>query len=99
MNLTEKDVRHVADLANLHLTDEEAGRMLHDLAGILKLMDHLAGIDTEGIEPMSQVLFETSETATLRPDVERPPLGTQLATANAPVTSGGYFKVPKVIER
>jgi aspartyl-tRNA(Asn)/glutamyl-tRNA(Gln) amidotransferase subunit C len=99
LNLTEKDVRHVADLANLHLTEEESGRMFHDLAGILELMDRLAEIDTEGVEPMTQVLFETSETATLRPDVERPPLGTELATANAPVTSGGYFKVPKVIER
>ena len=62
-------------------------------------MDRLAGIDTLGVAPMAQVLSETDETATLRPDVERAPLGNDLAVANAPVTSGGYFKVPKVIER
>jgi aspartyl-tRNA(Asn)/glutamyl-tRNA(Gln) amidotransferase subunit C len=97
--LTEKDVRYVADLANLNLTDREIDRLVHDLGGILEQMDRLAEIDTEGVEPMAQVLFEADDTATLRPDVERAPLGNELAVANAPVTSGGYFKVPKVIER
>jgi aspartyl-tRNA(Asn)/glutamyl-tRNA(Gln) amidotransferase subunit C len=99
LHLTEKEVRYVANLANLSLTEEEIGRMVHDLGGILKQMDRLAEIDTEGVAPMAQVLFETDETATLRPDVERAPLGSELAVANAPVTSGGFFKVPRVIER
>ena len=99
MKLTEKDVRYVAGLANLNLTEDEVARMVHDLGGILGHMDHLAEIDTEGVAPMAQVLFEADETATLRPDVERAPLGSELAVASAPVTSGGYFKVPKVIER
>ena len=99
MHLTDKEVRYVANLANLSLTEGEIARMVHDLGGILEQMDRLAGIDTLGVAPMAQVLFETDETATLRPDVERAPLGNDLAVANAPVTSGGYFKVPKVIER
>ena len=99
MPLTEKDVRYVADLANLSLTEKEIDRMVHDLGGILEQMDRLSEIDTEGVEPMAQVLFEAGDTATLRPDVERAPLGNDLAVANAPVTSGGYFKVPKVIEK
>ncbi len=88
MKLTETDVRYVADLANLNLTSEEIAGMVHDLGGILEQMDRLAEIDTGDIAPMAQVLYEDDETATLRPDVERAPLGT-----------GGYFKVPKVIER
>ena len=99
MKLTETEVRYVAKLANLNLTTEEVERMVHDLGSILDHMDQLAGIDTEGIEPMTQVLYETEETATLRPDVERAPLGNQLALANAPASGNGYFKVPKVIER
>ena len=99
MHLTEKEVRYVANLANLSLSEEEIGRMVHDLGGILEQMDRLAEIDTEGVAPMAQVLFESDETATLRPDVERAPFGSELAVANAPVTSGGFFKVPKVIER
>ena len=99
MRLTEKEVRYVANLANLSLSEEEIARMVHDLGGILEQMDRLAEIDTEGVAPMAQMLFEAEETATLRPDVERAPLGSELAVANAAVTSGGFFKVPKVIER
>ena len=99
MKLTEKDVRYVAGLANLNLTEDEVARMAHDLGGILEHMDNLAEIDTEGVAPMAQVLFETDETATLRPDVVRAPIGNEPAVSSAPVTSGGYFKVPKVIER
>jgi aspartyl-tRNA(Asn)/glutamyl-tRNA(Gln) amidotransferase subunit C len=99
LKLTETEVRYVAKLTNLNLTEDEIARMVHDLGSILDHMDSLAGIDTEGIDPMSQVLYETEETATLRPDVERAPLGNQLALANAPSPGSGYFKVPKVIER
>ncbi len=99
MKLSEEDVRYVANLANLSLTEEEIVRMAHDLGGILTQMDRLSEIDTDGVAPMAQVLYETGETATLRPDVERAPLGSELAVANAPVTSGGYYKVPRVIER
>jgi aspartyl-tRNA(Asn)/glutamyl-tRNA(Gln) amidotransferase subunit C len=99
LHLTDKEVRYVANLANLSLTEEEIARMVHDLGGILEQMDRLAEIDTEGVAPMAQVLFDTDETATLRPDVERAPIGSELAVANAPVTSGGFYKVPKVIER
>src|SRR5579863_7792024 len=99
MRLTEKDVRYVAALANLNLSDEETGRMLHDLDGILAQMDTLAGIDTEGVAPMAQVLFEAGETATLRADIERPTLDNEVALGNAALSGSGYFKVPRVIER
>jgi aspartyl-tRNA(Asn)/glutamyl-tRNA(Gln) amidotransferase subunit C len=100
LKLTEKEVRYVAGLANLSLSDEELGRMVHDLGGILEQMDRLAEIDTEGIEPMSQVLYDAGdETANLREDVERETLGSEAATANSALASNGYFKVPLVIER
>ena len=99
MKLTAKEVRYVANLANLDLTSEEIERMVHDLDSILGHMDRLAEIDTEGVEPMSQVLYEADETATLRPDTERAPIGNTAALANAPMPGNGYFKVPKVIER
>lgn len=89
----------MANLANLHLSDEETARMVHDLGGIIEHMDALAAIDTEGIAPMTQVLYEAEETATLRPDVPRASLTNQAALENAPMPGSGYFKVPKVIER
>ena len=99
MKITEKEVRYVAGLANLNLTGEETARMQADLDGILEHMARLNEIDTTGVEPMSQVLFDAEATATLRADVPVPPLGNQAALANAPQSGAGYFKVPKVIER
>jgi aspartyl-tRNA(Asn)/glutamyl-tRNA(Gln) amidotransferase subunit C len=99
LKITDKEVRYVANLANLALTEEEVERMVHDLGSILEHMDRLAEIDTEGVAPMAQVLYEAEETATLRPDVERAPLGNDNSLANAPLAGNGYFKVPKVIER
>jgi aspartyl-tRNA(Asn)/glutamyl-tRNA(Gln) amidotransferase subunit C len=99
MMLTEEQVRYVADLANLRLTDEETRRMASDLAAILTHIETLNELDTTNVAPMAQVLYEAEETATLRDDVERPGLGAEVALANAPLAGAGYFKVPKVIER
>ncbi len=89
----------MADLANLKLSDEEIARLVSDLDQILVHMDRLNEIDTSGVEPMAQVLYEAEETATLRADSERTPLGNEVALASAPLASHGYFKVPLVIER
>ena len=102
MKITEKEVRYVAGLANLKLSEAEVAKLQTDLDGILEHMDRLNQVDTSGVEPMAQVLFdagETAATATLRADTPVPPLGNQAALANAPQSGAGYFKVPKVIER
>ena len=99
MKITEQEVRRVADLANLALREDEVARMAQDLDGILSHIDKLNELDTTGVEPMAQVLFDAEETATLREDRERPSLSNADAVGNAPVTSGGYYKVPRVIER
>jgi aspartyl-tRNA(Asn)/glutamyl-tRNA(Gln) amidotransferase subunit C len=98
MKITEDEVRYVAALANLTLTEEEVGKLRRDLDGILEYMDQLNAVDVEGIEPMAQVLYPGSADP-LREDVIQPPLGNEAALANAPQSGAGYFKVPKVIER
>lgn len=99
MQLPEKEVRYVADLANLELSAEEVHRMSHDLGQILSHIEQLNELDTTGIEPMAQVLFDADEIATLRLDVPHTPLSNEAALANAALKGGGYYKVPKVIER
>jgi aspartyl-tRNA(Asn)/glutamyl-tRNA(Gln) amidotransferase subunit C len=99
VKITEQEVRYVADLANLKLTDQEIGRLSKDLDEILTHIDTLNEVDTSQVEPMAQVLYDAEETATLRADQERPCLGNEAALANAPLSGSGYFKVPKVIER
>ncbi len=97
--ISEQDIRRVAELANLALTEDEIVRMARDLSGILAHVDKLNELDTSNVAPMAQVLFEAEETATLREDREKPCLSNHDALANAPVAGAGYFKVPKVIER
>lgn len=99
MKITEPEVRYVADLANLKLTDTEIARLAKDMDEILTHMDALNEIDTSGVEPMAQVLYQSEETATLRADEIIPPIGNTAALANAPLAGAGYYKVPKVIER
>jgi aspartyl-tRNA(Asn)/glutamyl-tRNA(Gln) amidotransferase subunit C len=99
MILSEAEVRHVADLANLRLTEEEVRRMSADLGEVLTHMEKLNELDTSAVEPMAQVLYQAEETATWREDRERAGLGSEVALANAPLAGAGFFKVPKVIER
>jgi aspartyl-tRNA(Asn)/glutamyl-tRNA(Gln) amidotransferase subunit C len=100
VRITERDVQRVAELANLALTAGETARMARDLDGILSHIEKLSELDTANVEPMAQVLFLGADgTATLREDIVRPPLPNVEALANAPVSGGGYYKVPKVIER
>jgi aspartyl-tRNA(Asn)/glutamyl-tRNA(Gln) amidotransferase subunit C len=99
VKITEAEVRYVAGLANLMLTDSEIARLRKDMDEILTHMDTLSELDTSAVEPMAQVLYQSEETATLREDQPIPPLGNEAALANAPLAGAGYYKVPKVIER
>jgi len=97
LTLTQDQVRRVATLANLALTPDEVEHMTTDLSGILTHIDELNELDTTGVEPMAQVLYDSS--SGLREDVERTPLSNEDALANAPSAGSGYYKVPKVIDR
>jgi len=99
VKITEQEIRRVAELANLALTEDEIVRMTRDMDGILTHVGKLSELDTANVAPMSQVLYDAEETSTLRADVERKPLGNADALANAAVSGQGYFKVPRVIEK
>ena len=99
MKITDQEIRRVAELAQLALSGEELERMARDMNGILEHIELLNELDTSNVVPMSQVLFDAEETATLRADVERAPLSNADAVGGAPMPGQGYFKVPKVIER
>jgi aspartyl-tRNA(Asn)/glutamyl-tRNA(Gln) amidotransferase subunit C len=98
VKIAEKEVRYVAELAHLNLSEAEVHKFQADLDEILGHVERLNEIDTTGVEPMAQVLY-SGGTDTWREDRERPPLGTDVALANAPQSGAGYFKVPKVVER
>ncbi len=98
MNVTEKDVTYVADLANLELTEQERVRLVKDLNSILGYIDRLNELDTSNIPPMAQIAAREGFNA-MRQDELRPCLPNEEALKNAPDAHGGFFRVPKVIEK
>ena len=99
VKIGEQEVKYVAGLANLNLSEAEIARMAHDLDEILTHIDKLNELDTSAVEPMAQVLYEAGETATLREDLPGASFDNDTALANAPLSGAGQFKVPKIIER
>jgi aspartyl-tRNA(Asn)/glutamyl-tRNA(Gln) amidotransferase subunit C len=98
------DVRRVAELAHLELTDKEEARMQVDLDSILGHIAQLNELDTSAVTPMAQVaeILPSSSrelNASLRADAVRPSLDRERVMASAPESDGAFFKVPKVIER
>ena len=100
-----KDVRRVAELANLELTGSEEERMVRDLSAILGYVGQLNELDIKDVQPMAQVAEvlgdaeSRAHTQSLRPDTIAPSLDRARVMAAAPETDGIFFKVPKVIER
>jgi aspartyl-tRNA(Asn)/glutamyl-tRNA(Gln) amidotransferase subunit C len=102
--VTIDDVRRVAELANLELTEEEEFRMQADLSATLEHIAQLNELNTDGIAAMAQVGEVLGGVVDaggkfLRPDVIQPSLDRAAVMAAAPESDGRFFKVPKVIER
>lgn len=95
MSVQDNDVKYVANLARLQVTDEEAARFKKDLNKILGYMETLNELDTDGVEPLEHV---TDMTAPFRKDQAKEPLKHEDALKNAPDADSDYFRVPKVIE-
>ncbi len=95
MALTIEEVRKVAHLARLRLSDEELERMQQQLSSILDYMQMLQEVDVTGVPPTAQV---TDVVNVMRPDEVRPSLPVEDALAGAPAREDGYFKVKPVLE-
>lgn len=92
------DVRKVATLAHLEITDEEVALYTPQMAEIVKYVEQLNELDTTDIEPMLGGLTAEGEaTATDRDDVVRESLGQDKALEQAPSAVSGHFQVPKVL--
>ena len=92
------DVRKVAKLAHLEITDEEVALYTPQMAEIVKYVEQLNELDTEEVEPMLGGLTAEGEaTETIRDDVPSGSLGQQAALSQAPAAVEGHFQVPKVL--
>lgn len=92
--ITKEDVRHVAQLARLDVTEEEVDLYTGQLEAILEHAASISAIDTEGIEPTSHPLKMSN---VLREDVVGTSLTQEQALLNAPAVEQGRFKVPQIL--
>lgn len=95
MSLNSADIKRIAHLARIEVSDTEAEATLTKLTGILGLIEQLQAVDTKGIVPMSH---SQDVTQRLREDVVTETNQRELFQSIAPAVEGGLYLVPKVIE-
>jgi aspartyl-tRNA(Asn)/glutamyl-tRNA(Gln) amidotransferase subunit C len=95
VHLTTDEVRHVAELAKLQLTEEEIRQYTQQLSAILDYAEILQQVDTSHVPPTPYVLPLANVMAE---DTPRPSLPNATALANAPDAGNGFFRVAAVFE-
>ena len=95
MSLSKEQVKHVAKLARLHMTDAELDKYAGQINNILKFIDQLTEIDTKNVEPLPSPV---DMNLPLRKDAVTDGGKPQDVLANAPEQLEGFFVVPKVVE-
>ncbi|MDI1242597.1 MAG: Asp-tRNA(Asn)/Glu-tRNA(Gln) amidotransferase subunit GatC [bacterium] len=92
------DIRKIAKLAHLEITDEEVAIYTPQMANIVKYVEQLNELDTEDIEPMlGGLTVEGAATDAIRPDAIRGSFTQDEALSEAPSGVSGHFQVPKVL--
>jgi len=92
------DVRKVAKLAHLEISDAEVEMYTPQMADIVKYVEQLNELDTESVESaIGGLTAEGENTVTIRDDVPVPSLGQKAALDQAPSAVDGHFRVPKVL--
>lgn len=95
MSVTAEQVRHIANLARIAMSEEELERLVPELNNILGWVEQLGEVDTGGVEPLTAVIEQKLR---LREDKLTDGDCREDILANAPEAEHGFFAVPKVIE-
>jgi aspartyl-tRNA(Asn)/glutamyl-tRNA(Gln) amidotransferase subunit C len=92
--ITADEVRELALLARLRLSEQEVAAMTDNLGAILEYVDALRALDTAAVEPMTHAVPFDCPT---RADEVKPSLAVDDALANAPRRDGSFFQVPRIV--
>lgn len=88
------DVRYVAKLARLELTDDEVSRFGAQLGDLLEHVATLADLDVSQVATTAQVVELRNVE---RADETRPGLDREVVLAQAPQRQGAFFRVPRIL--
>jgi aspartyl-tRNA(Asn)/glutamyl-tRNA(Gln) amidotransferase subunit C len=92
--ITAKEVRRIAALANIGLSEVEVTAMAGELDRIVQFVEQLQSVDTAGVPPTDQV---TGLVDVFRPDEVRREFTREELLAGAPAQQDGFFKVKRVL--
>ena len=95
MSVSSEQVRHIAKLARIAMSDDELARLEPELNAFIGWVEQLAEVDTDGVEPLTAVIDQKLR---LREDAVTDGDCRDAVLANAPEAQHGFFAVPKVIE-
>ena len=95
MKVDEATVRHVARLARIKVSGQEAVSLQRELTAILEWVEQLGEVDTSDVEPMTRV---ESMALPMRADTVTDGGIAEAVVRNAPLTEENFFVVPKVVE-
>jgi aspartyl-tRNA(Asn)/glutamyl-tRNA(Gln) amidotransferase subunit C len=93
--IDQMQVRNVAKLSRLELTEQEVQEFTSQLGAILEYVEKMNELDAENVEPLAHCLPINN---VFRQDSIKESLGTEKALANAPQRDGAFFKVPKILD-
>ena len=93
--IDQTQVRKVAKLARLDLSDTEVDEFSSQLSAIIEYVEKMNKLDTDNVEPLAHCLPLSN---CFREDVVKESLGTEKTLANAPQRDGEFFKVPKILD-
>ena len=93
--IDQAQVRKVARLSRLELTDAEVEEFTDQLSAILDYVEKMNELDTDNVQPLAHCLPVSN---VFRQDCVKQSLGTERTLANAPQRDGEFFKVPKILD-
>ena len=95
MKITKEEVKYVANLARLNVSEQEADELCAQMADIISFADALGEIDTNGIEPTNHAIKIEN---VLREDEVKESYDREEIIKNAPMKQAGCYAVPRVVE-
>jgi len=96
MELNDKLIDKLSELARLKFDGAEREAIKNDLGKMLSFVDKLNALDTDGIEPL---VYMTEDRLELRKDEVGKELSQDEALKNGPSHDSDYFKAPKVLDK
>ena len=93
--ISQAQVRKVAKLSRLEITDAEVQEFTGQLSAILDYVEKMNELNTDNVEPLAHCLPVSN---VFRRDCVKESLGTEKTLANAPQRDGEFFKVPKILD-